>query len=28
VVEDANPQGPIVVQVGRLRAQTTIDVSR
>ena len=28
VVEDATPKGPVVVQVGRLRAQTTIDVSK
>jgi hypothetical protein len=28
VVENPDPQGPVVVQVGRLRAQTTIDVSR
>jgi cell migration-inducing and hyaluronan-binding protein len=28
VVEDATPKGPVVVQVGRLRAQATIDVSR
>jgi cell migration-inducing and hyaluronan-binding protein len=28
VVEDPAPSGPVVVQVGRLRAQATIDVSR
>jgi len=28
VVENPDPQGPVVVQVGRLRAQTNIDVSK
>ncbi|MEO6389377.1 MAG: G8 domain-containing protein [Croceibacterium sp.] len=28
VVEDATPSGPVVVRVGALRAQTTIDVSK
>ena len=28
VVEDAAPQGPVVVRVGNLRAQATVDVSR
>jgi cell migration-inducing and hyaluronan-binding protein len=28
VVEDATPRGPVVVRVGALRAQATIDVSR
>ena len=28
VVEDAAPEGPVVVRVGALRAQATIDVSR
>jgi cell migration-inducing and hyaluronan-binding protein len=28
VVEDAAHQGPVVVRVGNLRAQSTIDVSR
>ncbi len=28
VVEDPTPSGPVVVQVGRLRAQATIDVSK
>jgi cell migration-inducing and hyaluronan-binding protein len=28
VVEDPTPKGPIVVQVGTLRAQATIDVSK
>jgi hypothetical protein len=28
VVEDPTPKGPVVVQVGQLRAQTTIDVSK
>jgi cell migration-inducing and hyaluronan-binding protein len=28
VVEDPTPRGPVVVQVGALRAQTMIDVSR
>ncbi len=28
VVEDPAPQGPVVVQVGNLRAQASIDVSR
>jgi len=28
VVDDATPQGPVVVQVGQLRAQASIDVSR
>ena len=28
VVDDPTPQGPVVVQVGQLRAQASIDVSR
>jgi hypothetical protein len=28
VVDDPTPQGPVVVQVGNLRAQASIDVSR
>ena len=28
VVEDSTPTGPVVVRVGNLRAQATIDVSR
>ena len=28
VVEDANHQGPVVVRVGNLHAQATVDVSR
>ncbi len=28
MVDDATPKGPVVVRVGNLRAQSTIDVSR